>query len=100
LPVATLFRSKARRQSRAAKRESRPASRKFIVCLPTGSRLALKAHQALGFRGVMRADFRCDDRRKGTGAVLRRVQHTQAGGVTETPRRAELAAQASRHSMS
>jgi hypothetical protein len=90
-----------RRAGKAARPIENPGSqaKKFIFCLPTGSRLALKAHQALGFRGVMRAGFRCDDRRKGTGAVLRRVLHTQPG-VTETSLRAERAARASRHSMS
>jgi hypothetical protein len=55
------------RAGKAVRRIENPAQRgaKFIFCLPTGSRLAGKAQQALGFRGVIAADCRYD-RRTGT----------------------------------
>jgi D-alanine-D-alanine ligase len=41
--------------------------------------LALRAHQALGCRGVSRADFRYDDRPGGTGALICLEVNTQPG---------------------
>jgi D-alanine-D-alanine ligase len=55
-------------------------------------RLALKAHQALGCRGVSRADFRYDDRLGIQGLVCLEV-NTQPG-MTETSLVPELAAHA------
>jgi D-alanine-D-alanine ligase len=55
-------------------------------------RLALLAHQALGCRGVSRADFRYDDRIGGTGLLCLEV-NTQPG-MTETSLVPELAAHA------
>jgi len=54
-------------------------------------RLALAAHQALGCRGVSRADFRYDDR--GTGELVCLEVNTQPG-MTETSLVPELAAYA------
>jgi D-alanine-D-alanine ligase len=54
-------------------------------------RLALAAHQALGCRGVSRADFRYDDR--GTGKLVCLEINTQPG-MTETSLVPELAAYA------
>ena len=54
-------------------------------------RLALAAHQALGCRGVSRADFRYDDR--GTGQLVCLEINTQPG-MTETSLVPELAAYA------
>jgi D-alanine-D-alanine ligase len=54
-------------------------------------RLALAAHQALGCRGVSRADFRYDDR--GTGELVCLEINTQPG-MTETSLVPELAAYA------
>jgi D-alanine-D-alanine ligase len=54
-------------------------------------RLALAAHEALGCRGVSRADFRYDDR--GTGALVCLEINTQPG-MTETSLVPELAAHA------
>jgi D-alanine-D-alanine ligase len=53
----------------------------------------LKAHQALGCRGVSRADFRYDDRPGGTGALVCLEVNTQPG-MTETSLVPELAAHA------
>ena len=55
--------------------------------------LALKAHQALGCRGVSRADFRYDDRPGGTGELVVLEVNTQPG-MTETSLVPELAAHA------
>ena len=41
--------------------------------------MALRAHQALGCRGVSRADFRYDDRPDGTGALVCLEVNTQPG---------------------
>lgn len=41
--------------------------------------MALRAHQALGCRGVSRADFRFDDRPNGTGALVCLEVNTQPG---------------------
>ena len=41
--------------------------------------LALKAHQALGCRGISRADFRFDDRPEGTGELICLEVNTQPG---------------------
>ncbi len=56
-------------------------------------RLALKAHQALGCRGVSRADFRYDDRMEGVQGVVCLEVNTQPG-MTETSLVPELAAHA------
>ena len=56
-------------------------------------RLALKAHLALGCRGVSRADFRYDDRRPGTEGLFCLEVNTQPG-MTETSLVPELAAYA------
>jgi D-alanine-D-alanine ligase len=53
-------------------------------------RLALKAHHALGCRGVSRADFRYDDRRTGTEGLFCLEVNTQPG-MTETSLVPELA---------
>jgi D-alanine-D-alanine ligase len=55
--------------------------------------LALRAHQALGCRGVSRADFRYDDRPKGTGELICLEVNTQPG-MTATSLVPELAAHA------
>ncbi len=55
--------------------------------------LALTAHQALGCRGVSRADFRYDDRPGGTGELVVLEVNTQPG-MTETSLVPELAAHA------
>jgi D-alanine-D-alanine ligase len=54
-------------------------------------RLALMAHQALGCRGVSRADFRYDDRLDGTQGLACLEVNTQPG-MTETSLVPELAA--------
>lgn len=56
-------------------------------------RLALKAHQALGCRGVSRADFRYDDRMDGVQGLVCLEVNTQPG-MTETSLVPELAAHA------
>ncbi|MHA1524375.1 MAG: D-alanine--D-alanine ligase [Alphaproteobacteria bacterium] len=56
-------------------------------------KLALKAHQALGCRGISRADFRFDDRPGGTGELVCLEVNTQPG-MTETSLVPELAAHA------
>jgi D-alanine-D-alanine ligase len=53
-------------------------------------RLALKAHHALGCRGVTRADFRYDDSRTGTEGLVCLEVNTQPG-MTETSLVPELA---------
>ncbi|MHB2167560.1 D-alanine--D-alanine ligase [Alsobacter sp. R-9] len=55
--------------------------------------MALTAHQALGCRGVSRADFRYDDRPDGTGELVCLEVNTQPG-MTETSLVPELAAHA------
>ncbi len=55
--------------------------------------LALKAHQALGCRGVSRSDFRYDDTPGGTGALVVLEVNTQPG-MTETSLVPEMAAHA------
>ncbi len=55
--------------------------------------LALKAHKALGCRGVSRSDFRYDDRPEGTGALVILEVNTQPG-MTETSLVPEMAAHA------
>jgi D-alanine-D-alanine ligase len=55
--------------------------------------LALKAHRALGCRGVSRADFRYDDTPGGTGALVCLEVNTQPG-MTETSLVPEMAAYA------
>ncbi|MEO1198938.1 MAG: D-alanine--D-alanine ligase [Pseudomonadota bacterium] len=52
--------------------------------------LAVKAHKALGCRGVTRADFRYDDRPDGSGALVCLEVNTQPG-MTETSLVPELA---------
>ncbi len=54
---------------------------------------ALRAHRALGCRGVSRTDFRYDDRPDGTGALVVLEVNTQPG-MTETSLVPELAAHA------
>jgi D-alanine-D-alanine ligase len=56
-------------------------------------RLALAAHQALGCRGVSRADFRWDDTADGVGGLVCLEVNTQPG-MTETSLVPELAAHA------
>jgi D-alanine-D-alanine ligase len=53
--------------------------------------LALRAHQALGCRGVSRADFRYDDRPGGTGQLICLEVNTQPG-MTATSLVPEMAA--------
>ena len=55
--------------------------------------LALRAHQALGCRGVSRADFRYDDRPGGTGQLVCLEVNTQPG-MTATSLVPEMAAHA------
>ena len=55
--------------------------------------LALRAHQALGCRGVSRADFRYDDRPGGTGELVCLEVNTQPG-MTATSLVPEMAAHA------
>ena len=55
--------------------------------------LALRAHRALGCRGVSRADLRYDDRPGGTGELVVLEVNTQPG-MTETSLVPELAAHA------
>ena len=55
--------------------------------------LALRAHQALGCRGVSRADFRYDDRPGGTGQLICLEVNTQPG-MTATSLVPEMAAYA------
>lgn len=55
--------------------------------------LTLRAHQALGCRGVSRSDFRYDDRPDGTGALVILEVNTQPG-MTETSLVPEMAAHA------
>jgi D-alanine-D-alanine ligase len=55
--------------------------------------LALRAHRALGCRGVSRTDFRYDDRPGGTGELVALEVNTQPG-MTETSLVPELAAYA------
>ena len=56
-------------------------------------KLSIKAHKALGCRGVTRADFRYDDRVHGTGELVCLEVNTQPG-MTETSLVPELAAHA------
>jgi D-alanine-D-alanine ligase len=56
-------------------------------------RLALKAHQALGCRGVSRADFRDNDRIEGMQGLFCLEVNTQPG-MTQTSLVPELAAHA------
>ncbi len=56
-------------------------------------KLALDAHDALGCRGVSRADFRLDDRPEGTGELVCLEVNTQPG-MTATSLVPELAAHA------
>lgn len=55
--------------------------------------LALKAHRALGCRGMSRTDFRYDDRPGGTGEIVVLEVNTQPG-MTETSLAPEMAAYA------
>ena len=55
--------------------------------------LALRAHVALGCRGVSRTDFRFDDRPEGTGDLVALEVNTQPG-MTETSLVPEMAADA------
>ncbi len=55
--------------------------------------LAVRAHRALGCRGVSRADFRYDDRPDGTGELVVLEVNTQPG-MTETSLVPEMAADA------
>ena len=56
-------------------------------------KVALQAHQALGCRGVSRADFRYDDRVEGVGGLVCLEVNTQPG-MTETSLVPEIAAHA------
>jgi len=69
-----------------------PAEIKPIVYQEV-QKLALKAHQALGCRGVTRADFRWDDRAEGTSGLVCLEVNTQPG-MTETSLVPEIAAHA------
>ncbi|RVC17326.1 D-alanine--D-alanine ligase, partial [Mesorhizobium sp. M7A.F.Ca.CA.004.04.2.1] len=55
--------------------------------------LALKAHQAIGCRGVSRSDFRYDDRHSENGEIVWLEVNTQPG-MTPTSLVPEIAAQA------
>jgi D-alanine-D-alanine ligase len=55
--------------------------------------LALRAHRALGCRGISRTDFRFDDTPGGTGALVVLEVNTQPG-MTETSLVPEMASQA------
>jgi len=55
--------------------------------------LALKAHQAIGCRGVSRSDFRYDDRHSGDGEIIWLEVNTQPG-MTPTSLVPEIAAHA------
>jgi D-alanine-D-alanine ligase len=55
--------------------------------------IALKAHKALGCRGVSRSDFRYDDRPSGTGELVILETNTQPG-MTSTSLVPEIAAHA------
>ncbi len=57
----------------------------------TVQELALRAHEALGCRGVSRSDFRYDDRPGGTGELVVLEVNTQPG-MTETSLVPEMAA--------
>jgi D-alanine-D-alanine ligase len=77
-----------------------PGGSKHLLPAPISSfvyqqvrRLALAAHCALGCRGVSRADFRYDDRVKGTGGLVCLEVNTQPG-MTETSLVPEMAAHA------
>jgi D-alanine-D-alanine ligase len=77
-----------------------PGGSKHVLPAPISSdvyeevrRLALRAHHALGCRGVTRADFRYDDRRPGTDGLFCLEVNTQPG-MTETSLVPELAAHA------
>lgn len=59
----------------------------------TAQKLALKAHQALGCRGVSRADFRYDDRAEGVSGLVCLEVNTQPG-MTATSLVPEMAAHA------
>lgn len=69
-----------------------PAEIKENIYL-TIQELALRAHKALGCRGVSRSDFRYDDRPGGTGELVVLEVNTQPG-MTETSLVPELAAYA------
>jgi D-alanine-D-alanine ligase len=56
-------------------------------------KLALKAHHALGCRGISRADFRCDNQPDGSGDLICLEVNTQPG-MTETSLVPEMAAYA------
>ena len=56
-------------------------------------KLSLKAHQALGCRGVSRADFRYDDRAAGDAGLVCLEVNTQPG-MTPTSLVPEMAAHA------
>jgi D-alanine-D-alanine ligase len=75
-----------------------PGGSKHVLPAPVSAavyqevqRLALKAHHALGCRGVTRADFRYDDRCSGTEGLFCLEVNTQPG-MTETSLVPELAA--------
>ncbi len=77
-----------------------PGASKHILPAPVlpfvyqeARRLTLAAHNALGCRGVSRADFRYDDRIEGTGGLICLEVNTQPG-MTETSLVPELAAHA------
>ncbi len=77
-----------------------PGGSKHLLPAPVSSfvyqqvrRLALAAHQALGCRGVSRADFRYDDRVQGIEGLVCLEVNTQPG-MTETSLVPELAAHA------
>ncbi len=69
-----------------------PANLKQIIYQKV-QELALRAHRALGCRGVSRTDFRYDDRPEGTGELIVLEVNTQPG-MTETSLVPELAAHA------
>jgi D-alanine-D-alanine ligase len=55
--------------------------------------LAVKAHKALGCRGISRADFRYDDRPGGSGDLICLEVNTQPG-MTQTSLVPDMAAYA------
>ena len=77
-----------------------PGGSKHILPAPVSSevyeacrRIALAAHQALGCRGVTRADFRCDDSKPGTSGLFCLEVNTQPG-MTGTSLVPDMAAHA------
>ena len=74
---ATAFYDYEAKYAAGGSRHSLPGAN-FTKCLPGGPQtFALAAHNAIGCRGVSRADFRYDDRGRGRWSVLRSI-HSRA----------------------